>query len=87
MTSYQRVSDHSKRGTFPFKMLFHSSRYDFRFSRYRRVKETVIFNRLLSPSLLLIRAFRSHLVSLTYPKLQTSDGRDSWKNVVRVSKK
>ena len=27
-----------KRETFPFKMLFDLSRYDFRFPRYRRVK-------------------------------------------------
>ena len=87
MTSYQRMSDHSKRGTFPFKMLFHSSRYDFRFPRYRRVKKKVIFNRLLSLSLTLTRISRSHLGLLTYPKLQTSDRRDSWKNVVRVSTK
>ena len=35
----------------------------------------------------LIRISRSHLVSLTYPKSQTSDRRDSWKNVVRTFKK
>ena len=66
-------------------MLFYSSRYDFRFPRYRRVKKRVIFNNLLSPSLLFIRIFRSHLGALTYPKLQTSGRRNSWKNVVRDS--
>ena len=30
----------------PFKTRFHLSRYDFRFSRYHRVKKRVIFNRL-----------------------------------------
>ena len=63
-------------------MLFDLSRYDFRLPRYRRVKTKAIFNRLLSPSFSLTRNFHSHLVSLTYPKLQTSDRRDSWKNVV-----
>ena len=63
-------------------MLFDLSRYNFRLPRYRRVKTKAIFNRLLSPSFSLTRNFHSHLVSLTYPKLQTSDRRDSWKNVV-----
>ena len=40
-----------KRRTFPFKILFVSSRYDFRFLRYRRVKTEVIFGRFLSLSL------------------------------------
>ena len=35
----------------------------------------------------LTRISRSHLVSLIYPKLQTSDRRNSWKNVVRISTK
>ena len=60
-------------------MLFHLSRYDFRLPRYRRVKQRVIFDRLPSPSLSLTRISRSHLASLTYPKVQTSDRRDSWK--------
>ena len=77
MTSGQRMSDRWKRGTLPFKTLFHLSRYDFRLPRYRRVKQKVIFNRLLSPSLSLTRTSRSHLRSLTYPKLQTSGRRDS----------
>ena len=81
------MKNHSKRGTFPFTTLFHSFRYDFRLSRYRRAKRRVIFNRLLSPSLLLIRTSRSHFALLTYPKLQTSDKHDSWKNEVRFSRK
>ena len=80
MTFNQRNKDHWKRGTFPFKTLFDLSRYDFRFRRYRRVKKKLIFNYLLFPSLSLTRTSRSHLVSLPYPKLQTSDRRDSWKN-------
>ena len=35
--------DHWKRGSFLFETLFHSSRYEFRLSRYRRVKRKVIF--------------------------------------------
>ena len=77
MTSGRRMSDRWKRGTLPFKTLFHLSRYDFRLPRYRRVEQKVIFNRLLSPSLSLTRTSRSHLVSLAYPKLQTSGRRDS----------
>ena len=65
MTSGGRANDHRKRGTFPFKTLFDSSRYDSRLPSYRRAKGKVIFDRLLSPSL-------SRLVSLTYPKLETS---------------
>ena len=80
MASGQRVNDRQKRGILPFETLFDSSRYDFRFPRYRRVKKEVIFNRLLSSSSSLIRTSRSHLASLTYLNLQTSDGRDSWKN-------
>ena len=87
MISYQWVNDHQKRGIFLFKTPFRLFRYDFRFPRYRRVKERIIFNRLLTLSLSLIRISRSHLVSLTYPKSQTSDRRDSWKNVVRTFKK
>ena len=70
----------------PFKTLFRLSRYDFRLPRYRRVKRRIIFHRLLSPSSSLIRISRSHLVSLTYLKLQTSDRRDSWKNVGCISR-
>ena len=80
------MNDRWKRGTFPFKTLFHLSRYHFRFPRYRRAKQRVIFNRSLFLSLSLIRTSRSHLLSLTYLKLQTSDRRDSRKNVVRASK-
>lgn len=87
MTSGQRICDHQKRGTFLFKTAFHLSRYDFRLPRYRRVKKKVIFNRLLPPSLSPIRISRSHLLSPTYPKLQTRVRRDSWKSVVRISKK
>ena len=87
MTSGQRVNDRQKRGSFLFKMLFHLSRSDFRFSRYRRVKRRVIFNRLISLSLSLTRISRSHFVSLTYTKLQISGRRNSWKDVVRVSRK
>lgn len=46
MNFYRRVNDHWKRGTFFFKMLSRLSRYDSRFSRYRRAKEKVIFRRL-----------------------------------------
>ena len=80
MTSSERINDRWKRGTLPFETLFGPSRYDFRLPRYRRAKKEVIFNRLLSPSLSLIRTSRSRLASLTYLNLQTSDGRDSWKN-------
>ena len=73
-----------KRWTLPFKTFFHSSRYNFRLPRYRRVKKRVIFNRLPSLSLSLTRTSRSHLLSLTYPKFQTSDRRDSWKSTVNV---
>ena len=75
------MNDRWKRGTLPFKTLFHLSRYHFRFPRYRRVKRRVIFDRLPSPSFSLTRTSRSHLDSLTYPKLQTSGRRDSWKRV------
>ena len=82
MTSDQRVNDCQKRGALLFKTHFDLSRYDFRLPRYHRAKKRVIFNRLLSPSLSLTRTSRSHLASPTYPKLQASDRRDSWKNVV-----
>ena len=39
ITFNQRVSDRQKRGTLLFKTLFDLFRYDFRFPRYRRVKE------------------------------------------------
>ena len=39
MTSGQRVSDHWRRGIFPFKLPFHLPRYDFRFPRYRLLKK------------------------------------------------
>ena len=80
------MNDRWKRGTLPFKTLFHLSRYRFRFPRYHRAKQRVIFNRSLFLSLSLIRTSRSRLLSLTYLKLQTSDRRDSRKNVVRASK-
>ena len=51
-------------------MLFYSFRYRFWLPRYRRVKKRLIFNRLRSLSLSLIRTSRSRLVSLTYPKRQ-----------------
>lgn len=70
MTSGERVNDHRKRGTLPFKTLFPLSRYDFRFPSYRRAKTKVIFNRLLFSSLW-------SLLALTYPKLETSDELDS----------
>ena len=73
MTSGERINDRWKRGFLLFKTVFGPSRYDFRFPRYRRVKKRVIFNRLLSPSLSLTRTSRSHLASLTYLNLQTSD--------------
>ena len=38
-TSGQRMKDRWKRGTLPFKTNLRSSRYDFRFSRYHRVKK------------------------------------------------
>ena len=87
ITSGRWINDRWKREIFLFKTLFDLSRYDFRLLRYRRVKGKVIFNRLPSPSLSLTRTSRSHFCPLTYPKLQTSGRRDSWKNVVRISKK
>ena len=80
MTSGGWINDRWKRGTLSFKTLFDLFRYDFRFPRYRRVKERVIFNRLLSSFLSHTRNSRSHLVSLTYTKFQTSDRRDSRKS-------
>ena len=47
----ERMKDRWNRGTLRFKMLFDSFRYDFRLSRYRRVKRRVISNRLLVGSL------------------------------------
>ena len=46
MTSGQRMNDHWKRGTLPFKTLFHLSRYDFRLLRYRRVKKRILSDHL-----------------------------------------
>ena len=56
------MKDRWKRGTLPFKTVLRSSRYDFRFLRYRRVKEIVIFNRLLLLSSL-VRNSRLHAYS------------------------
>ena len=42
-TSGGRARGRWKRGSFLFETLFHSSRYEFRLSRYRRVKRKVIF--------------------------------------------
>ena len=39
MISGQQVNDSWNRETLPFKTLFRLCRYDFRFPRYRRVKE------------------------------------------------
>ena len=44
MLSYRRIRDRWNRGIFVFKMLFDSSRYDFPFPRYRRVKRKVFFS-------------------------------------------
>ena len=77
------MDHHQKRGTFPFKTLFHSFRYDFRLPRYRRAKTRLIFNRLLPPSSLLRRTSRSHLASLTYPKLEASVSRKKYRSVCR----
>ena len=54
-----------KRETFPFKTLFVSSRYDFPFLRYHRLKWSLIFGGLLTLSLARDRASRSHTPSLT----------------------
>ena len=48
ITSNQRMNDHWKRRSFPFKMLPHLSQYDFRFPRYHRVKKKIIFHNLVS---------------------------------------
>ena len=63
MNFYRRVNDRWKRGIFFFKILSRLSRYDSRFSRYRRAKEKVIFRR--SPV-----SFHSPLAlsNLTLPK-------------------
>ena len=87
MTSGQRVNDHWKRGTLLFKTLFDLSQYDFRFPRYRRTKKRVIFNCLLSPSLLFTGTSRSHLVSLTYPEFQTNTDEILSTHIIRVSRK
>ena len=80
MTMDRRVNDHQKRRSFPFKMHFRLSANNSRFPRYRRVKESVIFDRfLLSPYSDLSLAL---LASLTYSRLQTSDRHNSWKNII-----
>ena len=79
------MKDHWKSRTLFFKTLFHLFRYRFQFPRYRRVKERVIFNRLRFSSLSHTRISRSRFIPLTYLKLQTSDSRDSWKNVIRAT--
>ena len=72
MTLDQRAKDHWKRGIFLFKLIFDLSRYDFRFSRYRRVKKRVIFlNHLPSITLSLI-SLTSYLIELS----QTPDKSD-----------
>ena len=53
------MRDRWKRGILPFETHFYLSRYAFSFPRYRRVKKSVIFDRLLLPSLSFIRASRS----------------------------
>lgn len=62
MTFLRRVKDRWKRGTFFFKMPFRLSRYDFRFSRYRRAKGKVIFRRFfrVSPLARVIANFFRH---------------------------
>ena len=52
MSFFRSTKDCWRRRIFPFKTLFELSRYDFRFPRYPRIKRRVIFNRLLSSSLL-----------------------------------
>ena len=49
------MNDHRKREALLFEMSFRLSRYDLWLPRYRRLKKRVIFDRLLSPSLSLIR--------------------------------
>ena len=79
----RRIKDRQKHGTLPFETLFHLSRYHFRFPRYHRIKKRIIFN--LRPCCLLGSLARTS--TLTYPKLQTSGRRDSWKKIVRISRK
>ena len=90
VTSGQRIEDHWKRDSFLFKTLFDLSSYDFRFRRYPRVKERVIFNRLLSPffSFLLGSLALADLYQVP-DKWQTRfpERHDSWKDVVHISRK
>ena len=65
MTRCQRMSDHQKRGTFTFKTLFDSSRYDFRFPRYRRAKGKVIFLIVCHPCRSLVAGSRSLSLGLS----------------------
>ena len=67
MNFYRRVNDRWKRGTFFFKILSRLSRYDSRFSRYRRAKEKVIFRR--SPV-----SFHSPLARIIEPNLTQIHG-------------
>ena len=81
MTCDQWIEARWKRGSLPFNTLFDSSRYDFRFSRYPRAEKMVIFD----PFTILVIYSDLSLASPTYPKLQTSDRRDSWKDIARNS--
>ena len=86
-TSGQRAEHHRKRRISPFKTLFHLSGYNFRFSRYPRVKQNIFFSiRLVTYSVL-----SSHWpIPNSRQATDTIPGRnirDTWKNVVRVSKK
>ena len=74
MTSGQRMSDRWKRRTFPFKTLFHSSRYDFRLPRYRRAKTRVIFNRL---SISILVAYSDLSLAPRLPDLSQTPGKRS----------
>ena len=69
MGSGKPARDRWKRRILHFETLSHLYRYDFRFPRYRRLKKTVIFDRLLSPSSSLTRTSRSRLADLS----QTAD--------------
>lgn len=69
--SVDRANENRNRGIFPFKMPFHSSRYDFGLPRYRGAKRKVIFDLSLASRL-----------DRLYSKLETSDSRDSCEDVV-----
>lgn len=81
MISARWTKDGQKRGTFPFKTPLDLSRYEFRSSRYRRVKRNVIFHRFTVAVMLapFVRSFAYR----SYPKLDETSDSCEGKNVGR----